>query len=235
PAPLDAAIASAAQRIRAVTLARGAGAVAGVASAHATNEDLFSFRRLLAALGVEHTGVAVPRGEPDALLVKEEKAANAEGARALGFDDARAVCDALRSGSVAALICMGHDLLAEAYLGDASALAQLDALIVLDSQHSPLQRVAHAMLPTRHAAEREGPLTNHAGRVQRTRAAVEPAFEALAAGDVAFRLGRELGLTGFDAAYDARAVSKELAQAEPAFADIDLDTLGEYGRPLSGR
>ena len=113
-------------------------------------------------------------------------------------------------------------------------MQRLDTVVVLDTEHSALQRVAHAILPTRHAAERDGTLTNHAGRVQRAFAAVEPAFEALADGDALFRLAQELGLRGFDGTYDVRATSKELSQAVPAFAGIDLDTLGEYGRTLAG-
>jgi NADH-quinone oxidoreductase subunit G len=234
PVSVDAAVSHAARRIRSLIDARGPGGLAGIASPHATNEDLFSFRRFLEALGAEVSGVAVARGAPDALLLKEERAANAAGARAIGFEDARAVIDRLHAGGLDGLIVMGHELLDPAYLGDASALQRLDTVVVLDSEHSALQRVAHAILPTRHAAERDGTLTNHAGRVQRVFAAVEPAFEALTEGDALFRLAQQLELRGFDGAYDVRATAKALSQALPAFAGIDLDTVGEYGRTLVG-
>ena len=68
--------------------ASGPGVVVALASPHATNEDLFTLRRLLEALGTASAaGVAVRSGRADALLIKAEKAANAAGARALGFGE----------------------------------------------------------------------------------------------------------------------------------------------------
>jgi predicted molibdopterin-dependent oxidoreductase YjgC len=93
--------------------------------------------------------------------------------------------------------------------------------------------VAHVLLPVRVAAEKHGTLTNHAGRVQRVRPAVEPAFEAYAEGWLLARLGAALGLPGWDGRFDAREVSKALSASVPAFAGIDLDSLGDGGRPLA--
>jgi len=62
--------------------------------------------------------------------------------------------------------------------------------------------------------------------------AVEPPFEALAEGELLWRLGAALGLAGFEGAFDVRAASKALAQANPAFAGIDLDALAPEGAPL---
>ena len=103
---------------------------------------------------------------------------------------------------------------------------------MLDTRRSALQRVAHVMLPTRHAAERDGTLTNCAGRVQRIWPAIEPSFEALADGEAISRLAREMGRPGFDEVYDVGSVSKALSQSSPAFAGIDLDSVGEHGQPL---
>jgi hypothetical protein len=68
--------------------------------------------------------------------------------------------------------------------------------------------------------------------VQRVRPAVEPRFEACADGEVLWRLGAALGLAGFEGAWDVHAVSRRLAAEHPAFAGIDLDSLGWDGRPL---
>ena len=233
-AGLDEAIAAAAERLRAVLDSRGAGALAGVASAHATNEDLFTFRRLLDALGVETSGVAILRGEADGFLIREEKAANGAGARALGFGDAGAVVEALRGGRIAGLLCLGHDLLHESWLGGADALSGLEAVVGIDSHQSELARAAHVLLPCRVAAEKPGTLTNADGRVQRVEPAVEPAWEAPAEGELLVRLGAALGLPGWGGGYDPRAVSRELAAAVPAFSGIDLDTLSDAGQPLAG-
>jgi NADH-quinone oxidoreductase subunit G len=226
------AVEVAAERLRRLIQSKGAGVIACVASAHASNEDLFALRRLLAAIGTETAGVAVPTGAADALLIKAEKAANAAGARALGFGDAASVVDRIRGGGVEGLIVLGHDLLDARYLGGVDELARLDTLIAIDSHVSELERVAHVLLPSRVAAEKWGTLTNHAGRVQRVRPAVEPAFEAFAEGELLTRLGAALGLPGFDAPYDVRALSKQLAAAVPAFAGIDLDSVGDSGLPL---
>jgi NADH-quinone oxidoreductase subunit G len=230
--PVASAITAAAARLRAVT-ASGAGVVAAIASAHATNEDLFVLRRFCDALGTDTRGLAVPRGRADDFLIKAEKAANAAGARALGFQDIAGVAERIRGGGVRALVALGHDALAD--LGGEAALAALDCVILLDTHHSPLERVATVVFPTRVAAEKTGTLTNHAGRVQRILPAVEPAFAAQSEGEVLWRIGQALGLSGFPAGerYDVAAVSKALSQALPAFAGIDLDSVGGEGLPLA--
>jgi NADH-quinone oxidoreductase subunit G len=229
-----AAIAAAAQRLARVRTAKGAGAIAGIASPHATNEDLFVFRRFLEALEAGGAGVAVARGPADDKLIKAEKAANATGARAIGFEDAKGLCDRIRAGEFAALVVMGHDVLGPDYLGGLEPLAKLDALVVLDTHASDLQRVAHVLFPARVAAEKYGTLTNHAGHVQRVEPAVEPPFDARAEGEVLAVLGLALGLPGFDGRYDPREVSKALAQSMRAFTNASLDAVGPGGAPLLG-
>jgi NADH-quinone oxidoreductase subunit G len=229
---VEAAVREAAERLRAVIAARGAESVAVLGSAHATNEDLALLRRFAEALGAGAAGYTVVRGESDALLVKAEKAPNAAGARALGYGEARPVLDALRVGKIAALVCFGHDLAHPQLLGGAEALAGLDALILLDTRPSELLRAAHVVVPVRHAAEKHGTFVNHAGRVQRVRPAVEPPFEAWSEGEVIARLGAALGLAGFDGKYDVAAVSRGLAELEPAFRGADLESVGDQGLPL---
>jgi NADH-quinone oxidoreductase subunit G len=233
PASAGDAIAQAAARIRRLVDAKGPGVVAAVASAHATNEDLAVLKRLLETLGTESAGLVVVRGAADALLVKEEKAANATGARALGFGDPRPLFERIRGGGIDALLVMGHDLLDPSCLGGSELLARLDTVVLMDTHHSDLERVAHVVLPARHAAEKLGTLTNFAGRVQRVQPAVEPAFEALAEGEILWRLGAALGLSGFEGSFDARAVSKELGQRWPVFAGLDWESVGDDGRPLA--
>jgi NADH-quinone oxidoreductase subunit G len=198
PARRGDAVAHAAALLRKTLDAHGGAAVAGVASAHACNEDLEVLRALLAGIGAAGC-VPVPTGRSDALLIKAEKAANAAGARALGFGDPAPVVAGIRSGAVRALVVLGHDLLLPAFLGGAEPLAGLDAVILLDTHHSELQRAAHVVFPARHPAEREGTLTNHAGLVQRVSPAVEPAFEAFCEGEILAEIGAALGLPGFAA------------------------------------
>jgi NADH-quinone oxidoreductase subunit G len=227
------AIDEAARRLRRLIDSKGAGVIAGIASAHATNEDLFTFQKFLSTLGSETSGVVVVRGDSDDLLIKEEKAPNGTGAREIGFGDAQIVIDRIASGGVDALIAMGHDIVRGDLLDGLETLAALDTVIVLDTHASELQRTAHVMLPVRHAAEKHGTFVNVDRRVQRVEPAVEPAWEAYSDGEVLAKLGEALGLEGFDGRYDVREVGRELAAAKPAFADIDLDTVGDSGQPLA--
>jgi NADH-quinone oxidoreductase subunit G len=232
-ASADAAVSAAAARLRQAIAAHGASSIAGIASPHATNEDLFQLRKLLLALGAGSASVAVIRGESDALLVHAEKAANAAGARALGYADAREFADGVRAGRIKGAIALGHDVLDSAYLGDAAALESLSALVVIDSHRSELERAAHVVLPARVAAEKSGTLVNCENRTQRVTPAVEPAFDARDEGEWIALLGAALGLAGFaPGAYDARTVSRELASSIPAFAGCDWDSIGNQGRPL---
>src|SRR5262245_7166351 len=204
-APYGEAVSAAAELLSRVLAAKGPGAVGVLASPHATNEDLAMLRRLSEALGVETRGMAGVRGRDDGLLMKAEKAANPEGARRLGFGDAGAVLDRVRQGAVRALVALGHDVLASGAIAAPEELAGLEALVLLDSHQSELQRVAHAVIPVRVAAEKRGTLTNCAGLVQELLPAVEPAFEAWSEGEVLWRLGCELALPGFSGRFDAGA------------------------------
>jgi NADH-quinone oxidoreductase subunit G len=226
---LATAVETTAARLGKLIESKGAGVIAGIASAHATTEDLFTFHRFLSALGSETHGVAVIRGDSDGILIREEKAPNAAGARAIGFADARSVVDRIASGGVDAVVMLGHDALHESLLGGVELLSGLDTVIVLDTHVSKLQHVAHVMFPVRHAAEKHGTLVNADGRAQRVQPAVEPAWEAYSDGEVLAQIGAAMGLDGFDGRFGAREVSRELAAANPAFAGIDLDSVGDGG------
>jgi NADH-quinone oxidoreductase subunit G len=184
-------------RLRALVDAKGAGVVAGVASAHASNEDLAAFRSFLEVLETEVTGLAVVRGDADELLVEEEKGANGAGARAAGFGDVSPMLERIRGGGIDGLILFGHDLVDETLLGSTDALEAIDTVIVLDTHHSPLDRVAHVVFPVRLAAEKDASYTNSAGLVQQTRRAVAPGANVLDEADVLARVGAALGLAGY--------------------------------------
>jgi NADH-quinone oxidoreductase subunit G len=209
--------------------------VAGIASAHASNEELFAFRCWLDALGTEAAGVAVLEGDADDLLVAKEKAPNARGARALGFQEAEAIVERIRGGGVDGLVVFGSELLDESLLGGSDTLERLDTVIVIDRRQSLLQRVAQVVLPARHPAESFGTFTNLEGRVQRFRPAVQPAFEAHDLCTVAGALGRALGFEGFADAKDWEplAVSRRLAAEIPAFEGLDWNAVGDAGLPLA--
>jgi predicted molibdopterin-dependent oxidoreductase YjgC len=197
---LAAAVEAAAVRLRALVDAKGPGVIGALASGHGTNEDLSAFVRLLDGLGVENRGLVTVQGDSDELLVQAEKAANGEGARAAGFGDPAPLLERLSGGGLEALIVMGHDLLDEQNLGGIAGLEGLDTLIVLDTHHSALERVAHVVIPGRHAAEKAGHLTNHAGLVQAIAPAVQARGDTLAEADAFDRMATALGLAGESAA-----------------------------------
>ncbi len=193
-ATVERAIQHAAARIREATGKDGSGVVAGLASAHATNEDLAALRGLLRKLGSGTHGVPVVTGAGDELLLQPEKAANAAGARALGFGDPAHVLEEIRRGGVHVLLVLGHDLIHPQYLGSEAPLEAVDVVILLDTHRSRLEQVAEVVLPGRHLAEKGGSVTNHAGLTQMVPAALEPAFPAIAEAELLDRLSRALGL-----------------------------------------
>jgi NADH-quinone oxidoreductase subunit G len=231
PVRREEALARAVELLRGVLERHGPSALAGIASPHVCNEDLFVLRQLLQGLGAPGA-VPVPTGRADDLLIRTEKAANAEGARALGFGDPASLVDRIRSGGVRGLIALGHDLLLPAFLGGEGPLAGIEALVLLDSHHSEIERHAAVVFPTRHPAEREGTLVNHAGRVQRVVPAVEPPFEAFCEGEILADLGAHLGVPGFDGRFEVREVARAMGRTVPAFAGLDVETVGPEGAPL---
>ncbi len=226
------ALAEAADRLEALRRSSGAGVILGIASAHVCVEDLYVFKRFFEALGADGAAVAIPTGSADALLIKEEKAANGEGARALGFGGAGPALERIRGGGADGLVVLGHDILGDGGLGDPSVLDALDTVILLDTHESPLVTPAHVVVPTRHPAEKHGTLVNHAGRIQRVVPAVEPRFEALTDGEALWRVGAAMGLEGFGEPWSLDRVRAELAASSTAFAGVDLSSVGPAGQPM---
>ncbi len=195
--------------------------IVGVASPYASNEDLFTFRKLLEALGAGPGTFAVQRGEADDVLIKAEKAPNANGARALGFEESY---ESVGAADVA--IVLGHTTTAE-YFRDVANL------ILIDTHVSSLMDQAAVVLPARVTAEKEGTFTNHANRVQRFLPVVEPKFEAWSDGDLLQQIASASGLGGWDSMYSVHEISKELTESIAAFADLQLGSLDDQGRELS--
>ena len=238
---IDSALDAAAERIRAAIAAHGAGAVGVLGSPHLTNEECFRLVQLVQAIGTPHFDMIVPVGPSDDFLIKPEKAANAHGARALGTapgaggKDARAILEACASGELRVLLVVGSRdaALALGESGVKDAVAKLDALIVVDTNRSPLTDVATVVLPGLVWAEKDGSLTNHAGRVQRIRKAVAAPEGLLPEGALFPRLAQLIArASAKPAEFDPAATLREIAQAVPSFAAISFDTLGSSGLEL---
>ncbi len=197
------------------------GRIIGVASPFAANEDLFVLRRLLRDLGAPPAVCPVPRGDSDDLLIKAEKAPNAAGANALGFPAADGPVGPASLG-----IVLGSGL-------GTDALRDVEKIILIDTHESQLTLRASVVLPARYFAEKTGTFTNHANRVQRFAAVVEPTWEAWAEGSLLQQIASAAGIDGWSERVDARAVSKQISEEVPAFAGTHLDSLDDEGRELA--
>jgi predicted molibdopterin-dependent oxidoreductase YjgC len=238
---MEEALDSAASLIRRTVEAHGATAVGVIGSPHLTNEESFYLARLAReSIGTPHLDLVVPLGPADDFLIKAEKAANGRGSRAAGVapgpggKDAKAMLAACAAGEIRLLFVVGSGDL-RLVLGEEqvdAALGGLEHLIVQDVAHSPLTERASVVLPGLTFAEKDGSFTNHAGRVQRIRKAIEPLEGLLDDGEIFAQLAaflREGHARG--AHFDPRKAFRELASAVPQYAGLELDGLSSLGRP----
>lgn len=222
-------------RLRHVLDKRGPEGIAVIASPHAANEDLYVLRKFCDGLGISVSGCPVKVGASDDFLIQKEKAANRMGARILGFGDPSLVIDHVKSGKCDALVLMGHELLHEDFLGGVEPLNKLETVVLMDMHHSPFESVAQVVFPIRHPAEKLGSFVNSAGHVQRFVPAVEPSFEAWCEGEILSTIAAGLELPGFDTHYDARTISKAMAEEfETTMKGRDCGSLDSQGLPVLG-
>ncbi len=150
-----------------------------VASAHATNEDLYLLEKfsheVLGAKSIATVPHIVP-GDEDALLIRADKAPNAQGLLATGVAEAynRAALDLLvrriNEGQIRALYVVEENVAAIPEL--AAALPRLDFLVMHATTENETTRLADVIFASSMFAERNGTFTNFEGRVQRIRPAV---------------------------------------------------------------
>jgi NADH-quinone oxidoreductase subunit G len=197
PVEWDRGLEDAAHLLRA-ELDRDAGKVGVVFSAQSPNEDLYALHRFaFQSLGVGKAYVAgLDQGWSDSILVSADKNPNTAGAMAIGAGRLRSLMDLaadLRSGALTSLLVLGE----EGVLGSAGAAAvpvsKLAALVVLAWRRDPLVEAAHVALPLADWAEVDGTFTNRQGMVQRIRAAVPPAGDALPGWEILSLLAHRLG------------------------------------------
>jgi len=234
----DEALGEVATRVQAIRDAHGAGAVAGIVSAFATNEEAYLFRRAIGA-GGEVAGHAwsPPGATGDDLLIKADKNPNRAGLEALGIATSpQAVSSILKAavdGRVKGLLAFGADLVGN--LGREAvetALEALDLFVVIDINGTETTLYADFVLPSSSFAETDGTFTNFARRVQRLKQASPPVADASEGwrllADLAKRLGDE---TPWPSAADVFAA---LARETPAFSGLDYEKVGARGTTLVG-
>jgi NADH-quinone oxidoreductase subunit G len=206
-----------------------------IASARATNEELFLVRRLIAALGIDKQHDVVPRvGEPDRLLISADRNPNTTGAKLLNITTSRPgyrlkkIADGVRNGAIKALVCLGEDA-TKAGLTEGD-LKKLDAHIVMDIL--PNKTTAHAtvLFPSSAWCEKRGSMINIKGRLQRLNQAVMA--PGLARDD--WEILRDLiqSISGSNGLHMVEDVFKQMAAETKEFAGLSLSKIGDLGVPL---
>lgn len=197
PVAWDRALDEAASRLRAA-LDEEPGAVAVVLSASSTNEDLYAAARLaFDHLKIERAYLARrDDGWRDDILVSADKNPNTAGAKAVGGARLRPLGDLgrdVKAGGIKALLVMGEDGVLGGNGVGGLHLEGVGTLVVLASHGGAVVEAAHVVLPIAAWAEVDGTFTNRKGLVQRIRAAVPPAGDALPGWEAVAHLGQKLG------------------------------------------
>jgi NADH-quinone oxidoreductase subunit G len=150
-----------------------------VASSYATNEDLYLLQRFSHDVLVARQMAVVPHvveGAEDNLLIRADKAPNAQGLLSLGLVEAydRTALDLLvkkiHEGKIRALYVLHENIAAIPEV--AAELGKLDFLAVHGSLDTETTRQADVVFAASIFAERNGTFTNFQGRVQRIRPSV---------------------------------------------------------------
>lgn len=200
-----------------------------LASPNLSNEALYLLARLVRKSGgvgayrVEQGAEATLPGVTD-LALRADRAANATGAKLLGFTRSDSPLDLMQPGD--ALVVADQDLTD----ADVAAVSKASAIVVVGTAMPANLPKADIILPIATIVEEEGTLTNLRGRVQRflqakaTPGMARPSWYVLA--DLLGALGEK---ADYFVAADAFAA---LAGSEPAFAGLSFEALGLRGLPV---
>jgi NADH-quinone oxidoreductase subunit G len=206
------------------------GAVAIIASARQTNEELWLISKLKAKLGA--ISDSIPRtGEGDKLLVSTDKNPNTNGTQWTGVaanpmgTNLSKIAEGIRNGKIKTLIVFGED--ATRHGIGADLLGKLEMLIVSDILPSATTKLAHYLLPGCAHAEKRGTFTNTRGRVQKFMKAVEPPGDAWPEWE--FLRDLVYTVTGQDGFLTIEGLFNEMAKDVPAFNGLTWASLGETG------
>jgi NADH-quinone oxidoreductase subunit G len=235
-----AAIRRAAETIAEFKSTYGPSSIGAIIGAHATNEEAFELKRLVAGtIGSGHIGALSwsPPGASgdDDLLIRANKNPNTRGLDALGIpkDGIDRLTGAVATGGLRMLIALRADLagaLGEAEFG--RRFGTLDYLLVLDTDVTETAQMANQVLPIAAYPELDGSFTNFQGRVQRLNRALDPPGDALGGIEAIARLGH--ALDGIERSASAETVFAEMAASEPPFKGLSLAGLDSHGAMLAG-
>jgi NADH-quinone oxidoreductase subunit G len=220
-------------RLADLARAHGGESIGIVVSAQAPNEEVFLLRHVGRQLGARVAGMSwsPPNAFADDFLIKADKNPNTRGLVLQGLSPdgaAGALIADAAAGKLQALVLHRVDL--TAWCDDATARAALErvpCLVVVDTDQRPTAEYADVVLPIATYAETDGTFTNHAGRVQRFRRAIDPPGDVRAGWHVLGELYAQL--TGEAAPGSAAEVFDALAGESAPFAGMSFDALGTQG------
>jgi NADH-quinone oxidoreductase subunit G len=204
--------------------------IAIIASGRMTNEELWLTLQLARTLAVQLIDIMPRTGSGDDILLSEDRNPNTNGARLLGVTSEpgaklSAIADAVKSGTVKALIALGEN---PTRLGiSAEQLSGLSAFIVMDILSNDASENATVVLPSFAFAEKRGSMINGEGRLQRLNRAVRGPGEARDDWEIL----RELiqACAGQNSIYSIEDVFRQMAEAVPQLAGLSLSKIGDLG------
>jgi NADH-quinone oxidoreductase subunit G len=219
-------------------------------SAHASNEELYLFRRLAEELvgntqsiTIAWKSTAKPQPADSKFIVPEVDAPNVNGARAFGLvaADANGESSALKalveSGKVAALYVFepgpAGSLGDTSWIVDARAKGTLPLLVVQGVLLTPLVAAADIVLPGASWVEKEASYTNDGGRLQASARVLPLNGDAMEDWQIVANLAAGLGVPfGFT---DAAQIRSDIARAYASVKELEgIGTL-QFGHSTPAR
>ena len=211
-------------------LRRNEGKVAVLASARATNEELFLVKRLINALGAKIWDVLPRSGAPDGLLIAEDRNPNTTGARLMGVATGHlpGIATGVREGTITALLCLGEDATKAGLTSE--ELEKID-VIAMDILPNFTTAVAKVVLPSSAPFEKRGSMINLKSRLQRLNKAVQP--PGAARDDWEILRDLIFAISGSNGLHSIEDVFKAMAAEVPTLANLSLSRIGDLGMQLS--
>jgi NADH-quinone oxidoreductase subunit G len=218
-------------------------AVVGLATGYATNEELYSLKKL-----VEASGSTTPIGvlfakdgaawkSKDGFEISSDRNPNRRGVELIVGKDAEANVDKVREdldkGGVAVVIVLGGIPGGAPWKNNIEAsLRRAETIVYIGLGDGAIVERADYALAGAHWLEKDGTFVNRKGRLQRVRPAVPPPKDGRPDVDVLEQFALKAGLV--TRAVSAAAIFKRLAAENSSFAGLDYSKVGEQGIPIAG-
>ena len=214
-------------------LKKNAGRVAVLASARATNEELFLVSRLAKAMGAVVVDVLPRTGQPDGMLIASDRNPNTTGAKLLGVATGKLadIAAGIRDGRITALLALGEDATKAGLTAD--DIAKLDAIVAMDILPNATTTAAHVVLPASAPFEKRGSMINLKGRLQRLNKVVPAPGDAHDDWEILRDL--ILAISGSNGLHSIEEVFKAMSAEVQEFAAITLSRIGDLGLDIAAQ